>query len=207
MKNALPSIAEMRRAFLNSDAAYDGVFFTAVKTTGIFCRPSCPSRKPLPTNIQFFTTAREALFAGYRPCKRCRPLDPPGQPPDWLEQLLTKVDAAPTERLTASDLSAMGIDPARARRHFLRHYGLTFHAYCRSRRLGSALQQIRHGADLDDVALDHDYESNSGFRAAFAQLFGEPPGRSRNAECIVIAWIATPFGHMIAGAISEGVCF
>ncbi len=206
MKNVLPSIAEMHRAFRESDPSYDGVFFSGVKTTSIFCRPSCPARKPLPENIEFFGSAREALFAGYRPCKRCRPLDPIGQPPQWMRELLTKIDAAPTERMTASDLCALGVDPARARRHFLKQYGLTFHEYCRSRRLGHALEQIRRGADLDEVALDHAYESNSGFRTAFAHLFGKPPGRGREAECIVAAWIETPFGPMIAGATADGIC-
>src|SRR5688500_1343447 len=171
MKNTLPSITEMRRAFRSSDPSYDGVFFSGVKTTSIFCRPTCPARKPLPENVEFFGTAREALFAGYRPCHRCRPLDPIGRQPQWVQELLTKIDAAPTERVTGSDLCALGVDPARARRHFLKHHGFTFHEYGRSRRLGNALEQIRHGADLDDVALDHAYESNSGFRTAFAQLF------------------------------------
>src|SRR6186997_552557 len=59
-----PPREEMVRAFLDSDTAYDGVFFTAVKTTGIFCRPACPARKPLPQNVEFFATVREAMFAG-----------------------------------------------------------------------------------------------------------------------------------------------
>src|SRR5262245_2468870 len=114
MNNALPSIAEMRRAFRKSDPSYDGVFFAAVKTTSIFCRPSCPARKPLPANVEFFVTARDALFAGYRPCKRCQPLAQNALQPAWVEQLLTRIDAAPTARITASDLSAMGVDSARA---------------------------------------------------------------------------------------------
>jgi len=154
----------MERAFLNADAAYDGIFFTGVKTTGIFCRPSCPARKPRPENVEFFGTAREALFGGYRPCKRCRPMETNGQAPEWVEQLLARVDSAPTERMTDANLREMGVDPARARRYFLKHHGMTFNAFCRSRRLGDALKQIREGADLDDVALDHGYESNSGFR-------------------------------------------
>lgn len=63
----------MERAFLGSDASYDGIFFTGVRTTGIFCRPSCRARKPLPSNVEFFASVREALFAGYRPCRRCDP--------------------------------------------------------------------------------------------------------------------------------------
>src|SRR5262245_12837590 len=110
-----PSTDEMQVAFLQGDATYDGIFFTGVKTTGIFCRPSCAARKPLPENVEFFTTAREALGAGYRPCQRCHPLEVNGRPPEWVEQLLATVEAAPTERLTAEDIRSLGVDPARAR--------------------------------------------------------------------------------------------
>src|SRR5438093_2914653 len=85
--NTQPSRDTMVAAFLASDGAYDGVFFTAVKTTGIFCRPACPARKPLPGNVEFFATVREAMFAGYRPCKRCAPLEAPGKPPEWAARL------------------------------------------------------------------------------------------------------------------------
>ncbi|MFV1981470.1 MAG: Ada metal-binding domain-containing protein, partial [Rhodothermia bacterium] len=85
---ALPAKPMMVSAFFGRDAAFDGVFYTGVTTTGIFCRPSCPARKPNAENIEFFATAREALVAGYRPCKRCRPLKPAGHPPEWLQSLL-----------------------------------------------------------------------------------------------------------------------
>jgi methylphosphotriester-DNA--protein-cysteine methyltransferase len=77
---SLPSERVMRRAFLAGDASYDGVFFTGVKTTGIFCRPSCTARKPRPENVEFFATPREAMFSGYRACKRC---PTPGCSSNW----------------------------------------------------------------------------------------------------------------------------
>jgi methylphosphotriester-DNA--protein-cysteine methyltransferase len=64
---------QMWRAFVGKDARYDGRFFTAVRTTGIFCRPSCTCRKPRPDNVEYFASADAAAGAGYRPCKRCRP--------------------------------------------------------------------------------------------------------------------------------------
>src|SRR5436309_11573687 len=157
--STLPPTAEMQRAYLASDASYDGVFFLAVRTTGIFCRPSCRARKPRPENVVYFATAREALFAGYRPCKRCRPLAVNGRPPAWVEQLLGRIDGAPESRLSDADVRGLGIDPARARRYFIRQYGMTFQAYWRARRMGKALEQIRNGAKLDDVALGSGYES------------------------------------------------
>ena len=94
----LPSLAAMTRAVDKRSSSYDGVFFVAVRTTGIFCRPSCPSRKALPQNRQFFSSIREALFAGYRPCKRCRPLDVNGKPPEWVERLLAELELDPSVR-------------------------------------------------------------------------------------------------------------
>src|SRR6267378_1110722 len=87
--NTMPTTKEMQGAYLAKDASYDGIFFLGVRTTGIFCRPSCPARKPLPKNVEYFSNVREALFAGYRPCKRCRPLDTNGKPPEWVTAALS----------------------------------------------------------------------------------------------------------------------
>jgi AraC family transcriptional regulator of adaptative response/methylated-DNA-[protein]-cysteine methyltransferase len=196
----------MERAVTCSDASYDGIFFVAVRTTGIFCRPSCPARKPLPKNREYFATAREALFAGYRPCKRCRPMESNGRPPPWVAQLLANVERDPKARWRDQDLRRLAIDPARARRYFQRHYGMTFQAYSRGRRMGEALQQIKRGSKLDDVALGNGYESHSGFREAFARTFGRPPGKGREAGCVVVAWAESPIGPLLMGATTEGVC-
>ena len=202
----LPSIAEMQRAYKKSDAVYDGIFFLGVRTTGVFCRPSCPARKPLPSNVEYFPSAREAVFAGYRPCKRCRPMEQPGSPPQWVKRLLAEVEQDPARRLTNTDLSGLGINPATARRYFLKHYGMTFQAYSRARRLGRALVQIRDGGDFDEAILGHGYESHSGFREAFAHTFGKPPGRSRDLNCVVTSWLDSPLGPLVASATDEGVC-
>lgn len=199
----LPSRAVMERAYTTSDAGYDGVFFLGVRTTGVFCRPSCGARKPLPKNVEYFSTAREALFAGYRPCKRCTPLAAAGTLPDWLTPLLSAVDHDPNQRLTDAGIRALGIDPARARRFFKKQYGMTFQGYCRARRLGQALEQIRRGAKIDDVALGHGYESHSGFRGAFGKAFGTPPGKATSTECITVTWVESPLGPLVAGATGK----
>ena len=196
----------MRAAFLNRDAAYDGLFITVVKTTGIFCRPVCTARKPKPENVEFFPTSKAALGAGYRPCLRCKPAEPAGAQPAWVEKLLARLDAAPQQRIAAADLRAAGIEPARARRHFQRVYGMTFQAFARSRRLGEAYRNLRGGASLDDAAAETGYESLSGFRDAFARLFALPPGQGRAAVCINIAWLDSPLGPLLAGATDEGIC-
>jgi AraC family transcriptional regulator of adaptative response/methylated-DNA-[protein]-cysteine methyltransferase len=202
----LPSPSEMERAYKSSDKSYDGIFFLAVRTTGIFCRPSCPARKPYPRNVQYYGTAKEAIFAGFRPCKRCHPLESNGATPSWITSLLGHVEQDPTARYSDAFLRSIKIDPARARRYFMKNYGMTFQAYCRGRRLGRALEQIRLGDDLDDVALGYGYNSHSGFREAFTRTFGTPPGRSRSTDCIVTAWIESPLGPLLAGATSKGIC-
>ena len=133
-----------------------------------------------------------AVFAGYRPCQRCRPLESDGRPPEWVERLLAMVDADPERRIRAADLRAMGLTPERVRRYFQRSYGMTFDAYCRARRLGGALEQLREGADLDSAAFDAGYESLSGFREAFSPPLRRAPGRGARAEFIRVAWLRTP---------------
>jgi AraC family transcriptional regulator, regulatory protein of adaptative response / methylated-DNA-[protein]-cysteine methyltransferase len=204
--NAIPHPTEMEKAFYGKDASYDGVFVTAVKTTGIFCRPSCTARKPLRRNVEFFGAVKDALSAGYRPCQRCRPLEADGQPPEWVSSVLAALDASPDGRLRAAQLRDLGVTPERARRFFQKTYGLSFDAYCRARRLGGALETLRRGADLDTAAFDAGYESLSGFRDAFSRYFGQPPGRGRDGECAWAAWLRTPLGPMIAAATRQGVC-
>ncbi len=203
----LPAREEMERAFARKDASYDGVFYVAVKTTGIFCRPSCPSR-PNRENLEFFTSVRDCIFAGYRPCKRCHPLEAKGQPPEWARELMARVEAAPDTRLKAADLRALGITPERARRWFQQNYGMSFAAWARGNRLAGAFMRIRRGASLDDAAFDSGFESHSGFRSAFTRAFGEAPGRSREAgDRIVVTMLETPLGPMLAGASDSGINF
>ena len=202
----LPPPAEMRRAFQSGDASYDGIFFTGVRTTGIFCRPSCSARKPRPENIEFFATPREASASGYRPCKRCRPLEVDGRPPAWVERLLARVESDPTLHLKAADLRAAGVDPARARRWFLRHYGMTFQAYCRARRLAQAFRSIQEGSPVTNVAMESGFESESGFRTAFSRVFGAAPRTAASGDAILLDWVPSPVGPLVLGANRDGLC-
>ncbi len=202
---SLPPRREMERAYERSDASYDGVFYLGVRTTGVFCRPSCHARKPKPENVEFFSAPNDALFAGYRPCLKCRPLAA-GEAPVWVERLLDRVEKEPGARIRDAELRALGLEPARVRRYFAGRYGLTFQAYCRARRLGQAFERIRRGGAIDDAVFETGYESHSGFREAFAKAFGQPPGRSDRAASVRVAWVDTPVGPMVAGATDAGIC-
>lgn len=208
---ALPPEDEMVQAFYGRDPSYDGSFFAAVTTTGIFCRPSCPARKPERSHIRFYATAREALFAGFRPCKRCRPLEPAGAVPAWLDQALAMAESHTDERLGDADLRSAGIDPVAVRRWWKREHGMTFQAFCRARRLARAFESIRSGSSVDDAILDSGWQSFSGFRQAFGNLFGQPPkaaaGGVRPGDYVRLAWIETPLGPMVAGADAQSLRF
>jgi len=202
----LPDPREMAQAFARRDAQYDGVFFVAVRTTGIFCRPSCPSQ-PRPENVEFLPSIQACLFAGYRPCKRCHPESVDGTPPEWVTLLKRELEASPERRFSSMDLAKLGVSPERARRWFQTHYGMTFAAWCRAHRLGEAFVGLRRGMDLDEATLGAGFESHSGFREAFRRTFGEPPGRARETgNCVVVAMIESPVGPLLAGVVDEGVC-
>ncbi len=156
-------------------------------------------------NVDFFATPSEALHGGYRPCLRCHPMDPDKRPPQLIERLRAEVERAPGGRLTDKELAAMAIDPSTARRQFKRHYGMTFQAYHRARRLGVALREVRRGGRVDQAKNGSGFESASGFREAFAKIFGDPPTTAKSREPMFVERIDTPLGGMIAVADDEGL--
>jgi len=195
----------MLRAFTDRDASFEGVFFTAVLTTGIFCRPTCPARKPLPENVEFYATSRAALLAGYRPCRRCRPLQPVGESPEWLQPLIDAVDKRPTHRWRDADLRAVGVDPTRVRRWFQKNHGMTFHAYSRARRLGAAMGRIQEGRQVSRTAFEAGYESLSGFGEALKQFAGSSPSAAADATIVTVTRIPTPLGPLVAGVTGGAI--
>jgi AraC family transcriptional regulator of adaptative response/methylated-DNA-[protein]-cysteine methyltransferase len=156
--------------------------------------------------VDFYRHASDALAAGYRPCKRCHPLEANGEAPGWIRGLLDEIERDPARRLRDGELRARGLDPVRVRRWFQKEHDMTFHAYQRARRLGTALGRIRHGEDLSQAAFGHGFESVSGFRAAFERLFGQAPGNARDARQMYVNRLATPLGPMLVCATDEGIC-
>jgi AraC family transcriptional regulator, regulatory protein of adaptative response / methylated-DNA-[protein]-cysteine methyltransferase len=199
----LPSTDTMWAALISRDPSFDGVFVAAVMTTGVYCRPTCPARKPHRRNVEFFASAAEARSAGFRPCGRCRPLETSGDPPVWIRSLLAAVERDPTRRWLDRDIRELGLDPVRVRRWFQRQYGMTFHGQLRARRLGSALAAMRDGRSILDAGLDHGWESSSGFRDAFSRLTGVPPGRGRRRQPRYLSSLSTPLGPTVMSALDD----
>ncbi len=204
--NALPSSRTMYSALARRDSTYEGVFYAAVRTTGIFCRPTCSAKKPKPENVEYFASKNDALFAGYRPCERCKPLQRAIEPPPLVKRLRETIESHPTGRLTDADLRREKLDPSTARRQFKRYYGMTFHAYHRARRMGKALREVREGESVIGAQLNQGYESASGFWQAFRKIFGDRPGKAEDLSVLLAKWIDTPLGAMLAVANDEGLC-
>ena len=201
------SFEEKYQALVDRDATYEGIFFAAVKTTGIFCLPTCPARKPKPENVEFFESVKEALDLGYRPCLRCKPLAATTELPSWWAPIQQRLQDLPSEKVKDYHLREMQINPAQVRRWFKKHHGLTFQAYQRSMRLNRAFGTLRDGGKVSDAAFATGYESLSGFHEAFKNKLGFPPSSVvEERDVIVVKRLLTPLGPMLAGATTEGIC-
>jgi AraC family transcriptional regulator of adaptative response/methylated-DNA-[protein]-cysteine methyltransferase len=202
----LPEADILYEALVNKDSRFEGIFFAAIKTTGIFCRPTCSARKPKPENVEYFTTAKAAVAHGYRPCKVCHPLRLQGDTPAWLQGLMEEIEGDPTIRLKNYDLEQRGLSPARVSRWFQKNHGMTFHAYQRMSRINHAFGQIKYGERVTDTAFDNGYESLSGFGETFKNTTGFAPVESRQKQLVSVTRLLTPLGPMLAGATQEGIC-
>ena len=196
----------MYNAAVEKDSSFEGVFYTAVKTTGIFCRPTCTARKPKRENVEFFSSTKEAILHGYRPCKVCYPLDMLNEMPEYISVLLKELTAEPSKKFKDYDLTKRGIEPNTIRRWFLKNHGITFHAYQRLFRINSAFKRIQGGESVTSTAFYTGYESLSGFGDSFKAVFGVSPVKSKSQYVIDMTRLDTPLGPMIACAVEQGIC-
>lgn len=177
-----------------------------VKTTGIFCRPTCTARKPKPENVEFFSNTKDAILKGYRPCKVCKPLEKLNETPKYIQEIIDELVENPSLKFKDYDLVKRGIEPATMRRWFLKNHRITFQAYQRMFRINSAFKKIQQGETVTETALESGYESLSGFTESFKNVFGVSPKNSKNQKVIDLKRIETPLGTMYAAATDEGIC-
>jgi len=197
---------EYYQALLDKKTEYEGMFFVGVKTTGVFCRPTCPARKPKFENCEFYETGEQALLASFRPCKRCRPLSHPNRVSKLIQTLVEAVEKNPEKRWKDKDFRALSVDVTTARRQFKKRFGMTFVAYARARRMGLAMKQIRAGEAVIDIQISTGYESGSGFRDAFSRIMGAAPSKLGHFHILKASWFDTRLGPMIAIANDEALC-
>lgn len=130
--------SEFYKALIEKNKEYEGIFFVGVKTTGVFCRPTCPARKPKFENCEFYDTAKEALLASFRPCKRCRPLSHPNQVSDIVRNLVEAVELNPEKRWKDIDFKELSLDASTARRQFKKTLWYDFCRVCKSKKDGDS---------------------------------------------------------------------
>ena len=177
------------RARLARDATFDGVFFTGVRTTRIYCRPVCPVRPAKSKNVRFFTTAAAAERAGFRPCLRCRPETAPGSPA-WVGTATTVargmrlIQEGFLDEASVADLAdRLGIGPRHLLRLFLRHTGATPTEVAATRRVQAAKRLLDNTATpLSEIAFLAGFRSIRRFNDAFRNTYGRPPSAFRRPE-------------------------
>lgn len=189
------------------DTKYDGTFFTAVKTTGVFCHPSCRARIPKPENIIFYDTIEDALQNGFRPCKVCKPMEKIGKTPVYVKNIIAELQQNPHKKISDEQLKSKGIEPHTIRRWFKKNYNITFHSFQRMLRINYAFTNIKNGNSITHSAFESGYESLSGFNDSYRSLFGESAGKSKNRNVVNILRLSSPIGSIIACATEKGVCF
>lgn len=196
----------MYKALVAKDVSYEGIFIVAVKTTGIFCRPTCTARKPKKENVEFFKTSTEAITHGYRPCKVCFPLEKLGETPNYIKKIVDEINNNPSKKFKDYDLRSKGIEPTKLRRWFKKNHGITFHSYQRMIRINTAFKKIQNGESATSVAYETGYESLSGFNESFKSVMGVSPSNSKNKDVINLTRLETPLGPIIACAVEQGIC-
>jgi AraC family transcriptional regulator of adaptative response/methylated-DNA-[protein]-cysteine methyltransferase len=197
------------RAVLARDHDADGAFFYAVVSTGIFCKPSCPSRRPRRDRVRFFASATHAAAEGFRPCLRCRPLD---QVDVWTRrvaracQTIASADAPPS-------LAALARQAGSSPHHFLRRFkdalGVTPREYAAARRLDVVKRRLRTDADVTSAVFEAGYGSLSRFYEGAAPRLAMSPAAYRaggEGQTIRFAIVSSSIGRVLVAATDRGVC-
>ncbi|MBS1518675.1 MAG: bifunctional transcriptional activator/DNA repair protein Ada [Bacteroidetes bacterium] len=196
----------MYEALLRKDTEFEGQFFAAIKTTGIFCRPSCTARKPKRENVEYFRTQREAMVSGYRPCKVCRPLSYSREIPAEIKSLINEINSNPSLKISDYDLRKRELEPSRIRRWFQKNHGVTFQGFQRLMRINNAFHDIKNGDKVINAAFENGYGSLSGFNYSFKKNADFNPNQSGAKPALTFTRFTTPLGPMMAVATEKGLC-
>jgi AraC family transcriptional regulator of adaptative response / DNA-3-methyladenine glycosylase II len=181
--------AAQYEAFRRRDPAFDGVVFVAVKTTGVYCRPVCPARTPFAHNIRFYPSAAAAERAGFRPCLRCRPETAPFCPA-WkgtrttVERALNLIENGALDRDDVAALAArLGIGTRHLSRLFADHLDASPLQVALCLRLQRAKRLLDHtDLSVNQIAQRAGFSHSRRMRAAFLNLYGQPPLSFRNGR-------------------------
>lgn len=207
-----PDSDEAWAAVMGRDRRFDGRFVYAVRTTGVYCRPSCPSRRPAAANVAFFGDAAAAERAGFRACKRCRPSanGAPDGAAAAARRAAAFIDAHADERITLSALAReTGVSPFHLQRVFRREIGVSPREYQQARRLERLRNQLRQGDTVSRATYEAGFGSPSRvYEQAGARLGMTPAAYRRGGDGIRIrfAIVSSPLGRLLVAATPNGVC-
>lgn len=208
---AAPDAAAAWRAVVARDASQDGRFVFAVATTGVFCRPSCPARRPNRENVTFFAGPREAEAAGFRACLRCRPAST--EPPSAVravQRAVAFLEAHADETVPLGTLArAAGLSPFHLQRTFKRLVGVTPKRYADAQRADRLKALLRDGTSVASASFEAGYGSSSRAYAGAPRHLGMTPSRyARGGKGLHIRFAAvpTPLGRLLVAATDRGVC-
>jgi AraC family transcriptional regulator of adaptative response/methylated-DNA-[protein]-cysteine methyltransferase len=198
-------------AVLARDARYDGALYYAVRTTGVFCRPVCRSRRPHRRNVEFFTSTDAARDAGYRACRRCRPTST--EKPAMaraIDNARAYLDAHADENITLDVLShAVHVSPFHLQREFKKRVGLTPREYQRAQRAERLRTELKNGGTVIQAAFEAGYSSGSRLYDDAPSSLGMTPATYRKGGAgatIEYAIVPCALGKVLVAATARGVC-
>jgi AraC family transcriptional regulator, regulatory protein of adaptative response / methylated-DNA-[protein]-cysteine methyltransferase len=210
MSNANPTDPDQKwRAVLARDRSTDGQFFYAVKTTGVYCRPSCPSRRPKRESVEFFGKPLEAERAGYRPCLRCLPQQPDAQS-QWIAACCRLLERDQDRAVPLAELAALaGVSPFHLQRTFKRHLGVTPREYQDALRMKHVKQALTNGQSITDAIYDAGFNSVSRFYERATDRLGMSPftyKRGGPGQAIRFTTFPCALGSALIATTDQGVC-
>jgi AraC family transcriptional regulator of adaptative response/methylated-DNA-[protein]-cysteine methyltransferase len=209
---AVTNNPELWNAVLSRDASRDGSFVFAVRSTGIYCRPSCPARRPGREQVSFFQVPEAAEQAGFRACRRCHPRRAQTGDPqiDLVRRICHAIDEHDAEPLTLKTLGTeAGVSAHHLQRTFKSVMGITPRQYAESRRLKEFKSRVQQGASVTDAMYDAGYGSSRGLYEKSAARLGMTPatyGRGGHGMRIIFTIAACPLGRVLVAATERGVC-
>jgi AraC family transcriptional regulator of adaptative response/methylated-DNA-[protein]-cysteine methyltransferase len=206
-----PTTTDLRwRALASRDLTADGTFVYGVTSTGVYCRPSCPSRKPRPGGVLYFSGPAEAERAGYRACRRCRPQDPASPLVMKVRRARQWVDEHPGATPSLKRLARVaGTSPWHLQRSFTRLYGVSPREYAAARRVGRLKRELRAETRLAEVGYEAGFGSPSRLYDASSAALGMTPAAYRNGGAeqeIRYGIVKTSIGLVLVARTARGVC-
>jgi len=203
---------ESWQAVLDRDQRFDGAFVYAVRSTGVYCRPSCPSRKPKRSNVKFFPLPEVAERMGYRPCKRCQPDQLISNEPqvELCREICRYIDVHVGNPLTLDMLGRQfGFSPSHLQRTFKSVVGITPREYQEAVRMDHVRDALSEGEEIASVVYEAGYKSSSRLYSKSNSHLGMTPGRFRDGGQgvrILFTTVACRLGTILVAATERGIC-